>query len=59
MTMEKAFWLHCDGPDCTNEEPHNFATRESWAVRLDAHRLGWHRSKSGDICPECWEEGVR
>lgn len=59
MTMQKAFWLQCDGPDCESQWPADLGSRESWFVRGDAKDRGWHRVGSRDICPICWAEGIR
>lgn len=30
------------------------------SARVQAHDVGWHQTTKGrDLCPECWEEGLR
>jgi hypothetical protein len=59
MTAARYIVIRCDAnPDgCTAEASTPFAARNATEVRK--HNEDWHRSKSGDICPQCWKDGYR
>lgn len=59
MSVSRLVYVHCDGcgdvatPD---PDPGETATEQ----RRDAAAEGWHRTGPGyDICPVCWEAGIR
>lgn len=58
MSARASWGIYCDcceelmsGGDLGNE-----TAREA---RDEARRLGGHRSRGQDICPECWDQGNR
>lgn len=66
MTAEKIYRLRCDARRNGLNEPPCGTTSETSGgfAPLATHRdylksIGWHRTSTGDICPDCWDDGYR
>jgi hypothetical protein len=64
MTLVRCVWLVCDNGEAHKQfqpppQPSLLEEATDQQVRADGVKQGWHRGIIGDICPECWKDGVR
>lgn len=60
MSVRRATLIECD---CCDEIAHEYdlSCETASIARSNARSDGWHVNRPGgrDVCPECWEDGLR
>jgi hypothetical protein len=59
VSARKAWLLTCDG--CGESDEGDLSAETAAERRAEAQFDGWHVGLLGgrDLCPSCWDEGVR
>lgn len=55
MSVTRMCTVTCD--ECRVQADNSEWTADE--ARYQARKDGWHRSKNRDLCPDCWDGGVR
>lgn len=55
MTALIQVHIACNGCGQTGRETRSSA----WRTRVVLSTTGWHRNNAADVCPDCWDAGVR
>lgn len=63
MTIAHLPLMRCDvtrdGEQCDRESISPIGPAPAPELRRYLRTCGWHRTRHGDVCPECWDAGRR
>lgn len=51
--------VQVDGDRCDTEWISPIGPARAHCLRAYLADLGWHRTRHGDVCPDCWTNGRR